>query len=190
MEGDPEHNDLSHEHVGSPNLLISAKGAGAGVSSNVAGDIGGDAKETVQACCVPDRQEVGAEQESNKEESHAEPLDDVVGAEEAKGHIVDISALRIGLCCSCWVCELTNFFRENLSAVVVCARDKAIEVGVDVDDSHDQNELANVSDEAPCSEDELPVSNDLSHVLGSAVEPEVMNFLYLCFFCHTYYFIL
>ena len=190
MESDPEDNDLSHEHVGSPLLVLSALGAVAGVSNNVDGDIGGDAKEGVKACGVPDRQEVGAEQESGQEEGHAEPLNDVVGAKEAKGHVVDISALSIGLLSSCWICEPCKFTREKLGAVVVCAGNEAIEVGVDVDDSHDQDELANVTDEAPCSEDELPVSNDLSHVLGSAVEPEVMNFFHLCLVCHSYYFIL
>lgn len=190
MESDPENNDLSHEHVGSPLLGLSTQSAVAGVSCNVDGDIGGDAKEGVQACGVPDRQEVGAEQESNQEDGHAEPLDDVVSAKEAKGHVVDISALSIDLLCSCWICELGNFIYEHLTAVVICARKKAIEVGVDVDDSHDQDELANVTDEAPCSEDELPVSNDLSHVLGSAVEPEVMNFFLLRLVCHSYYFIL
>lgn len=176
MESDPEHNDLSHEHVGSPLLVVGAKGANAGVSNNVAGDIGGDAKEGVQAGCVPDRQEVSAEQESGQEESHADPLDDVVGAEEAKGHVVDISALEILHLRSRWVCELGNLSGENLRTVLVFARNKAIEVGVDVDHRDGQDELANVSDEAPCSEDELPVSNDLSHVVWSAVEPEVMNF--------------
>jgi len=190
VESDPEHNDLGHEHVGSPLLLLGAKGAVAGVSNNVDGDIGGDAEEGVQACGVPDGQEVGAEEESGQEESHAEPLDDVVGAQEAKGHVVDISALSIGLRCSLGVGKPGEFLWENLRPVLVCARNKAIEVGVDVDDSYDQNELANVSDEAPCSEDELPVSNDLSHVLWSAVEPEVMNFFHLCLVCHSYYFIL
>jgi len=186
VESDPEHNDLSHEHVGSPLLVVGAKGAGGGVSSNVAGDIGGDAKERVQAGCVPDGQEVSAEKESGQEESHADPLDDVVSAEEAKGHVVDISALEIPFLRSLRVRELPNFSGENLRTVLVSARDKAIEVGVDVDHGHDQNELAKVSDEAPCSEDELPVSNDLSHVVWSAVEPEVMHFN-LFLFCHSYF---
>ena len=176
MESDPENNDLSHKHVGSPLLGLSTQSAVAGVSCNVDGDIGGDAKEGVQACGVPDRQEVGAEQESNQEDGHAEPLDDVVSAKEAKGHVVDISALEILHLRSRWVCELANLSGENLRTVLVFARNKAIEVGVDVDHGDGQDELANVSDEAPCSEDELPVSNDLSHVVWSAVEPEVMNF--------------
>ena len=115
-------------------MLVGAQGTGAGVSSNVAGNVGGDTKESVQACCVPDGQEVGAEQKSGQEKSHADPLDDVVGAEEAKWHVVDISALSIGGDRSLGIRKRGELRRENLSARLIFARNEAIEIGVHVDD--------------------------------------------------------
>lgn len=58
-------------------------------------------------------------------------------------------------------------------------------VGVDVDDGDDQDELDEVADEAPCSEDELSVAYNFSEVLTLAIELEVVLGLGLLYVCHS-----
>jgi len=60
-------------------------------------DVSSDTEESVQTCEVPNVHEVLSKKERGEEEGHAEPLDDVVGGEQAERHIVHGAlGVRIG----------------------------------------------------------------------------------------------
>ncbi len=96
MEGDPEDDDLDDEHVGSPLLLLGALFAVTGEYRHMAMDVSCDTVQSVQAGEVPNRHEVLTEKEGSEEDGHAEPLDDVVGREQAQRNVVH-RALAVGV---------------------------------------------------------------------------------------------